>query len=97
MKELYDKLWMVSDINNSLALLRKQKENFIKKWDGKEHVPFMIADAKAYEGEPTIMIFLPKIKAIEAIEEKIRFNESELEKHKSAAIEAMQRLIEEWK
>lgn len=96
MKELYDKLRIVSDINNNLALLRNQKENFIKKWDGKEDVPFMVADAKAYEGELPVMIFLPKIKAIEAIEEKIRFNESELEKHKHAAIEVMQRLIEEW-
>lgn len=97
MEELYDKLRIVSDINRSLALLRNQKENFIKRWDGKERVPFMVADAKVYECEPSIMIFLPKIKAIEAIEEKIRFNESELEKHKSAAIEVMQKLIEEWK
>ena len=94
MKELYDKLRIVSDINNNLALLRNQKENFIKEWDGKEDVPFMVA--KAYEGELPVMIFLPKTKAIEAIEEKIRFNESELEKHKHATIEVMQRLIEEW-
>lgn len=96
MKELYDKLRIVSDINNNLALLRNQKENFIKEWDGKEQVPFMAAGAKLQE-EPPVMIFLPKIKAIEAIEEKIRFNESELKKHKSAAIETMQRIIEEWK
>lgn len=97
MKELYDKLLIVTDINRSIAILRAQKENFIKRWEGKESVPFMVADAKTHEGEPPIMIFLPKIKAIEAIEEKIRFNESELTKHKSAAVEAMQILIEEWK
>lgn len=97
MKELYDKLRIVSDINNNLALLRNQKENFIKKWDDKEDVPFMVADTKTYEGELPVMIYLPKIKAVEAIEEKIRFNESELEKHKHATIEVMQRLIEEWK
>ena len=97
MKELYEKLRVVADIHNSLALLRGQKENFIKRWDGKERVPFMVADAKVYEREPPIMISLPKIKAIEAIEEKIRYNENELKKHKSAAIEVMQKLIEEWK
>lgn len=97
MRELYEELRCVSDRYNSLDLLWKQKEDFIKKWEGKNEIPFMVADDRSYDGVPPIMVFLQKKHALDAIEEKIRYNESELEKHKLAAVKVMQRLIEEWK
>lgn len=96
MRELFEELHCISDVNSSLELLRIQERNFIKKWDGKDDIPFMVADARSYDGVPPIIVFLQKKHALDAIEEKIRYNESELEKHKLAAVKIMQRLIEEW-
>lgn len=94
MKELYNELNYVSGILGSLNLLKKQKEDFIKVWEGKNEVPFEALDLA--ECHPHLVVFIPKIKAIESIEEKIMHNERELEKHKLEAIKIMQRLIEEW-
>lgn len=95
MRELYEKLDFVSNVQRSLHFCKMQKEEFIKKWEGKEHIPFR-ADETSENSLP-IIIFLPKNKAIESIEEKIRFHESELKEKKLEAIKEMQRLIEEWK
>lgn len=97
MRELYEELRCVSDRYSSLDLLWKQKEDFIKKWEGKDEIPFMVADDRSFDGGLPIMVFLQKKHALDAIEEKIRYNESELEKHKLAAVKVMRRLIEEWK
>ena len=94
MRELYEKLDFISGVQHSLHLCKMQKEDFIKKWEGKEHVPFEVADTQ--ENMLPIIIYLPKIKAVESIEEKIRFHESELKEQKLEAIKVMQRLIEEW-
>lgn len=94
MEELYSELNWVSGVLGSLNLLKKQKEDFIKVWEGKNEVPFEALDL--VECHPPLVVFIPKIKAIESIEEKIRHNERELEKHKLEAIKIMQRLIEEW-
>ena len=95
MRELYEKLDFISSVQRSLHFCKMQKEDFIKKWEGKEHVPVEVADTN--KNMPPIIIFLPKIKAVESIEEKIRFHESELKEQKLEAIKEMQRLIEEWK
>ena len=95
MRELYEKLDFISSVQRSLHLCKMQKEDFIKKWEGKEHIPVEVADTN--KNMPPIIIFLPKIKAVESIEEKIRFHESELKEQKLEAIKEMQRLIEEWK
>lgn len=94
MKEVYEELDWVSGVLGSLEMAMKQKRDFIERWDKKAEIPFTVADA--LDGTPPIIIFLPKEKALEALDEKIRYNEAELKKHKIAAIEAMQRLIEEW-
>ena len=94
MEELYSELNYVSGVRGSINLLKKQKEDFIKVWEGKNEVPFEALDLA--ECHPPLVVFIPKIKAIESIEEKIRHNERELEKHKLEAIKIMQRLIEEW-
>ena len=94
MEELYQKLHYISDRQDSIGLLKTQKEDFIKVWEGKNEVPFEALDLA--ECHPPLVVFIPKIKAIESIEEKIRHNERELEKHKLEAIKIRQRLIEEW-
>lgn len=92
MKELYEKLRDVSDRFNNLDILLQQKEEFIKKWDRKDEVPFMELE----QNDLPIVLFFSKEKALEAIDQKITYNVSELEKSKLAAIKEMQRLIEEW-
>lgn len=94
MKEVYDELDWISSKLNTLAILSEQKKEFIERWEKKDEVPFQVADT--FDGHPPIMIFLPKEKALEALDKKIKYNEDELEKHKVAAVKAMQRLIEEW-
>ena len=94
MKEIYEELDWISSILNNLNFLSKQKIEFIERWAKKDKVPFCVAEGLDYE--PPIIIFLPKDKALEAFDEKIKYNEDELEKHKVAALKAMQRLIEEW-
>ncbi len=94
MKEIYEELEWISGILNNLNFLSKQKIEFIERWAKKDEVPFCVADG--LDNEPTIIILLPKEKALEALDKKIKYNEDELEKHKVAAVKAMQRLIEEW-
>lgn len=94
MEELYQKLRYISDRQYSIGLLKTQKEDFIKKWEGKDRVPFELLDQN--EGKPPIVIFLSKSMAMEELDEKIRWNESDLEKEKLEAVKIMQRLIEEW-
>lgn len=94
MEELYKSLSYISDRQYSIDLLKMQKEDFIKKWEGKDRVPFELLDQN--EGKPPIVIFLSKSMAMEELDEKIRWNESDLEKEKLEAVKIMQRLIEEW-
>lgn len=94
MEELYQKLRYISDRQYSIDLLKMQKEDFIKKWEGKDRVPFELLDQN--EGKPPIIIYLSKSMAMEELDEKIRYNESDLEKEKLEAVKIMQRLIEEW-
>ncbi len=94
MKEVYEELKWVSGILENLNFLSEQKIEFIERWAKKDEVPFQVADT--YDGHLPIIIFLPKEKALEAQDKKIKYNEEELEKHKASAVKAMQRLIEEW-
>jgi hypothetical protein len=94
MKEVYEELKSISGILDNLNFLSKQKIEFIKRWATKDEVPFQVADD--FGKLPPIIIFLPKEKALEAQDKKIKYNEDELEKHKVAAVKEMQRLIEEW-
>ena len=94
MKEVYDEFGWISCILDTLDILSKQKIEFIERWAKKDEVPFQVADT--FDGHLPIIIFLPKEKALEAQDKKIKYNEDELEKHKVAAVKAMQRLIEEW-
>ena len=94
MEEVYEEFNWISSILDILNNLSKQKIEFIERWATKDEVPFQVADA--FDKRPPIVIFLPKEKALEAQDKKIKYNEDELEKHKVAAVKAMQRLIEEW-
>lgn len=94
MEEVYEELGWISSILDILDNLSKQKIEFIERWATKDEVPFQVADA--FDQRPPIIIFLPKEKAFEAQDKKIKYYEDELEKHKVAAVKAMQRLIEEW-
>ena len=94
MKEVYEEFNWICGILDSLDLTLQQKRCFIERWAKKDEVPFRVADG--LDNEPLISILLPKDKALEAFDEKIRYHEEELEKHKVAAVKAMQRLIEEW-
>lgn len=94
MEEVYEELSRISGTLDILDVLSKQKIEFIERWATKDEVPFQVADA--FDERPPIIIFLPKEKALEAQDKKIKYNEDELEKHKASAVKAMQRLIEEW-
>lgn len=94
MEEVYEEFNWIYGVQGSLDLTLQQKRCFIERWAKKDEVLFQVADV--LDKEPPIVIFLPKDKALEAFDEKIRYHEEELEKHKVAAVKAMQRLIEEW-
>lgn len=94
MKEVYEEFNWISAIQGSFDLTLRQKISFIERWAKRDEVPFRVADV--LDNEPLISILLPKEEALEAFDEKIRYHEEELEKHKVAAVKAMQRLIEEW-
>lgn len=94
MREVYEELDWIYGMQGSLDLTLQQKRCFIERWAKKDEVPFQVADV--LDKETPIVIFLPKDKALEAFDEKIRYHEEELKKHKASAVKAMQRLIEEW-
>jgi hypothetical protein len=96
MKELRKKLMAVECRDNNLHVLVTQRDDFLKRWDGKEEVPFEVLEAGSESTCPPVMGFVPKSLVLDTIDKKIAYNEQELKKAQREAVLEMQRLIEEW-
>lgn len=96
MKELRKKLMAVECRDNNLHVLVTQREDFLKRWDGKQEVPFEVLESGSESVYPPIAGFVPKSLVLDSIDKKISYNEQELKKAQREAVLEMQRLIEEW-
>ena len=96
MKELRKKLMAVECRDNTLHVLVTQREDFLKIWDGKEEIPFIVVKEGSESICPPVTGFVPKSNVLDSIDKKIAHNEQELRKAQREAVLEMQRLIEEW-
>lgn len=96
MKELRKKLMAVEGHNNSLYVLVTQKEDFLKRWDGKQEVPFEVLESGSESVYPPIAGFVPKSLVLDSIDQTISFKKLVLKRAQREAVLEMQRLIEEW-
>lgn len=78
MKELRKKLMAVECRDNNLHVLVTQRDDFLKRWDGKEEVPFEVLEAGSESTCPPVMGFVPKSLVLDTIEKRIAYNEQEL-------------------